>query len=196
MKRKIKKFFKRICVNKVAFAIFLFILPLIIDLIYHVPIEFFFISESDLLQFYGVTFGIFASYVTYSYEKEKSRKSRDSELKPCMAVKLIPCEGDNFEISISNVNDVVITDLFLFDELIDNVLQSQKKYKVNFNPENKNSNILDFSNYDKDLVDTDGYPKYILISSCDAEDRMWQSEYLKHSNGKEKTYILKDIYLA
>ncbi|MDE6111205.1 MAG: hypothetical protein K2F65_04730 [Eubacterium sp.] len=43
---------------------------------------------------------------------------------------------------------------------------------------------------DNDIIDNDGYPKYILINCEDIDNRMWTYEFKKIRNGQDVFYIL------
>ena len=138
------------------------------------------------------------SFIAYQNEKKKYIISRNNEIKPCIAVDIKEDnESGYYELSLTKLSKSVITDVFVYDELLTNKLEKEQKQLVKFYPEKENNNVLDLSGYDKDLIDeSDKLPKYVLISCCDADNQMWQAEYLKLSNGNEKMFVLKDIYLV
>ena len=196
---RMKKYLFKLYKSKltIILCVVLLLFPLVVDLFYHISCKFFYLEESDLLAFYGVAGGLFFSFLTYRKEKHKEKESHNGKIKPCFFVdlKLVEDEGC-FELEIIKQKNVFIGDVFIYDKLLDNFLKSGKKYKIDFYPDNEKRDILNVSSYDKDLIDKDGYPKYILISCCDSDNRMWQGEYIKLSNGQKNMYVLKDMYLV
>ena len=75
-KKIFRKYLKR---NKYFVGLFvvLFMFPIIVGLIYAIPIpQFVAVDSGDLLAYYGTTFGIIGSFITYRHELNKSKKER------------------------------------------------------------------------------------------------------------------------
>ena len=192
--RLIKRFYKSH--RKLFVFAGLLVFPIIIDLFYHIPCNFFYLKENALLSFYGVALGIFVTFSTFYTEKKKEKIERDNKLKPYISVELEARKDGYFDIILTKLKNAIITDVFLYDVPLDNALPLTKKYNVNFYPDNEKGEAIDLSNYDSGLIDNDGYPKYILISCYDEEDRMWQGEYIKLSNSDRIVYQLKEMDLV
>ena len=74
-------------------------------MIYAIPIpQFVAVDSGDLFAYYGTTFGIIGSFITYRHELNKSKKERIGELKPAfiVEVKKLGKEEDIFNIEIIN----------------------------------------------------------------------------------------------
>ena len=116
-KKVLKKYLKR---NKYLVGLFvlLFIFPIIIGLIYVIPIpQIVAVDSGDLLAYYGTTFGIIGSFITYRFELSKSKKERIKELKPVFVVevKKINDKENIFNIEIINRSQQTVTFLHFYD---------------------------------------------------------------------------------
>lgn len=73
-KKKITAFFES---NRTAvwIAIVLLVFPIIVGLIYALPLpQVIAVSSEDMLSFYGTAFGIFGSFILYRLEKKNEEK--------------------------------------------------------------------------------------------------------------------------
>ena len=177
-------------------AILLLLFPFLVYLLCKIPIKIISLKASELLQFYGISLGIFGSFISYYAEKRKGEIEHDNKLKPYISVELKAKDDGYFDITLTNLKRAILIYIFLYDITLDSTLPSTKKYNVNFYPDNEKCGAIDLSGYDSGLIDFDGYPKYILLSCNDEENRMWQGEYIKLSSGNNVVYQLKEMYLV
>ena len=134
-KKIFRKYLKR---NKYFVGLFvvLFIFPIIIGLIYAIPIpQFVAVDSGDLLTYYGTTFGIIGSFITYRHELNKSKKERIRELKPAfiVEVKKVEKEEDIFNIEIINRSQQTVTFLHFYDEFISTIINDKYSFKIRYN---------------------------------------------------------------
>ena len=178
-------------------ALIIILFPLIVDLFYHIPIDFFYIEEDTIINFYGVALGIFSSFITYYFEKKKEKENRNQEIKPHIALNLDKRENV-FVITLHNIGSSIIKDVWIYDVYIDSWLNKSKEYEFSFSKEKNKENIfyVNLKDYDKNLIDEDGFPKYICISCCDTDERMWLCEYIKIKNNEQMLYMPKEFHLA
>ena len=116
-KSKIKSFFikakRSIKWYKTSILLFIALLlfPLVIGLFYKIPINFVDIEIGDLLSFYAVALGLFATYLTYRETENKNNLARQDSLRPKIEFSL-ELNGDEIESKVhiynSTDNDYVI----------------------------------------------------------------------------------------
>lgn len=194
--KKLKKWRKRRMFALIFTIILIF--PLLIDLLYHTCIRnWLLINEGELLGYYAVTFGVCVPVFQYFNDKKKENKSRNNELKPIIAVSLELDADNNYTLTLKKLSNNIIKDVFLYWEPLTGILSAEQTFKIGFNSKDIIEGVLDFSGIDdSDLIDDeDSYPKYIVLSCYDADNRLWQCEYNKINYDERVTYILKDLYL-
>lgn len=116
-KSKIKSFFikakRSIKWYKTSILLFIALLlfPLVIGLFYKIPINFVDIEIGDLLSFYAVALGLFATYLTYRETENINSLARQESLRPKIEFSL-ELDGDEIESKVhiynSTDNDYVI----------------------------------------------------------------------------------------
>jgi len=99
------KFFRRY--KKIIFiAIALIVSPIVVGLFYKIPINFVDIEIGDLLSFYAVAIGLFASYFTYSEDKKQRAREKRKSFRPKidLTLELDDCEVKT-HITLNNQKD-------------------------------------------------------------------------------------------
>ena len=73
------------------------------------------VESGDLLAYYGTTFGIIGSFITYRYETNKNKKEKIKELQPTfvVSVELVNEEANVFSVDIINLSQKTLT-FFIF----------------------------------------------------------------------------------
>lgn len=203
MKHKLGKHIKK---NKfvISFALVVFIFPIILGLFYKidglsiVPIE-----PEGLLSFYGTAFGIFGSFAVFVLEKQKKEEERNSEIKPNLFVECEKIDDDIFKLTINNFSENGIKQIFVYDEFLCSHIKnkteinlSYMKSKSEFNNLKLNYKKIKNVTVDKDIIDTDGFPKYITVDSEDVDNKIWSSEFRKITNGETIFYNLYSTELV
>ena len=161
-KKIFRKYLKR---NQyfVGLLVVLFIFPIIIGLIYAIPIpQFVAVDSGDLLAYYGTTFGIIGSFITYRHELNKSKKEKISELKPAfiVEVKKVEKEEDIFNIEIINRSQQTVIFLHFYDEFISTIINDKYSLKTTFNKTIKETEgINPYYNItmNSEILDNDGF---------------------------------------
>ena len=75
--------------TEIIFCILLFLFPILVGLIYALPLpQVIKVESGDLLGYYATTFGILGSFYTYRQEKRKSHIEHLRELRPCLIVEI------------------------------------------------------------------------------------------------------------
>lgn len=186
-KKKITAFFES---NRTAvwIAIVLLVFPIIVGLIYALPLpQVIAVSSEDMLSFYGTAFGIFGSFILYRLEKKNEEKKRNKELKPIFSVEveLSDKEKGLFKININNLTQNKLTYLYLYDEFVSPQVEKHYSFQITFNKSkseakqlNPNFNIT----MDSDIIDKDGLPKYVQLLCDDIDGNMWNYCLVKVNN--------------
>lgn len=200
MKNKIvlKKFFKS---NKYLIILFvlLFLFPIVIGLFYALPLpQIVAVGSGDLLAYYGAFSGIVGSFVTYRIEIAKRKKERIKEIKPVFIVEVKKINEDIgiFSIDIINRSQKTVAFLYLYDEFISPIINEKYSFKITYNKSiddikriNPDYNIT----MDSEIVDTDGFPKYIQLLCNDSDGNDWNCYYDKIENCDKVYYFPSDV---
>ena len=197
-----KKFFREYKVIIILSLLFL-IFPLLLYMIYglicccYPPIE-----PGVLLSYYGTTFGIFGSFVTFYLTNKKEKETRNAEIKPKITVDLEKENEKIFKLTIYNCLQIPVRNVFLYDEILDSKIEKYTTVYVTYNMPNDEFNkykekykTCQNITLDEDIIEN-GYPKYILIDCDDVDGRMWQCEFNKIVNGSQIAYMNSNIYLV
>ena len=197
-----KKFFRKYKVI-IIFSLFFLIFPLLLYMIYRLiyccypPFE-----AGVLLSYYGTTFGIFGSFVTFYLTDKKEKETRNAEIKPKITVDLEKEDEKVFKLTVYNCLQTPARNVFLYDEILDSKIEKYTTVYVTYNMPNdefnkykeKYKNCQNFT-IDEDIIEN-GYPKYILIDCDDVDGRMWQCEFNKIVNGSQIAYMNSNVYLV
>lgn len=197
-KKIFRKYLKR---NKYFVGLFvvLFMFPIIVGLIYAIPIpQFVAVDSGDLLAYYGTTFGIIGSFITYRHELNKSKKERINELKPAFIVdvKKIKKEEDIFNIEIINRSQQTVTFLHFYDEFISTIINDKYSFKTTFNKTIKETEGInpDYNiTMDSEILDNDGFPKYVQLLCDDSDGNSWNCCYYKVKDCDKIYYYPRDF---
>lgn len=101
----------RIYKNIICIATGLLVFPVVIGLLYKIPIDFIDIEIGDLLSFYAVALGLFSTYLTYIHNEDMKSYKRQEELKPKIKLSLEwDCESYVANITLNNStnNDYIV----------------------------------------------------------------------------------------
>lgn len=197
-----KKFFRKYKVI-IIFSLFFLIFPLLLYIIYRLiyccypPFE-----AGVLLSYYGTTFGIFGSFVTFYLTDKKEKETRNAEIKPKITVDLEKEDEKVFKLTVYNCLQTPARNVFLYDEILDSKIEKYTTVYVTYNMPNdefnkykeKYKNCQNIT-LDEDIIEN-GYPKYILIDCDDVDGRMWQCEFNKIVNGSQIAYMNSNVYLV
>lgn len=196
--KKLTRFFKKYR-RYVVLLLLLFVFPIIVGLIYAIPIrQVVMVDSGDLLAYYGTTFGIVGSFITYRLELNKRKKERIKELKPAfiVEVKKIPNESNVFEIEITNRSKNIITFLYFYEEFVSADIKEKYSFKTTFNETNDEVDRIK-PNYNitsnPDIIDADGYPEYIQLTCNDCEGNNWNCCYFKVKDCDKIYYYPRDF---
>lgn len=197
-----KKFFRKYKVIIILSLFFLFF-PLLLYMIYRLiyccypPFE-----AGVLLSYYGTTFGIFGSFVTFYLTDKKEKETRNAEIKPKITVDLKKEDEKVFKLTVYNCLQTPARNVFLYDEILDSKIEKYTTVYVTYNLPNDEFNKYKeiYKNcqnitLDEDIIEN-GYPKYILIDCDDVDGRMWQCEFNKIVNGSQIAYMNSNVYLV
>lgn len=197
-----KKFFRKYKVI-IILSLFFLIFPLLLYMIYRLiyccypPFE-----AGVLLSYYGTTFGIFGSFVTFYLTNKKEKETRNAEIKPKITVDLEKEDEKVFKLTVYNCLQTPARNVFLYDEILDSKIEKYTTVYVTYNLPNDEFNKYKeiYKNcqnitLDEDIIEN-GYPKYILIDCDDVDGRMWQCEFNKIVNGSQIAYMNSNVYLV
>lgn len=168
--------------------------PLLVGYIYALPLPRVIDVESgDLLAFYGTAFGILGSFYTYRMEKEKEKRAKEKESKPQLQIKVTAKDEDVFEVNVINYTQNLLSAIFLYDEFAGEELKSRYMICFDKKPDEYNEmkkNIPGLINIVtcEELIESDGYPKYIQICCDNANGDMWNCCFDKRKEGDRMYY--------
>lgn len=102
---KFKRFLRR-CRTPVFICAGLLIFPIVVGLFYKIPISFVDIPVGDLLSFYAVGFGLFASYITYKTSEDQKNLAKQTSLRPRIELGVeLNDSGCKMNVCIKNATD-------------------------------------------------------------------------------------------
>ena len=174
---------------------FLFVFPLVVGAIYALPLpQYIAVDSGDLLSYYGVVFGLYASYYTYLDEKKKAKLEHKNELSPALHVEVRKEAGQEhvFDIKITSLKKQVLTDVILYDEPICNILNDTIKLTVAFGNQKNNGLIkpdIKVSDSDIPVDKQNGYPDYIQIVCNDVERNCWVCDFQRLTVEHKNLYV-------
>lgn len=195
---KIKRWYKS---NKKTFWLLcvLFIFPLIIGVIYAFPLpRIIALNSGDLLAYYGTAFGIIGMFITYRNEVKKEKKERTQELKPVFTVEvtLLDKISDLFKIDIHNHSEQPLSHLYFYDEFVATMAQKKYSFQVTYSKAIEEIEAIkpQFNiTMDSDIIDSDGYPKYIQLLCDDKDGNAWNCCYYKVKDCDKIYYYPRDF---
>lgn len=176
-------------------GVLLFIFPLIIGAIYALPLpQYIAVDSGDLLSYYGVVFGLFASYCTYLNEKKREKQERESELSPALHVEVSSeiAQKDVFSIQITSLKRQVLTDVIVYDVPICNILNDTINVTVGFGSHKNDCFIkpdVDISDSDIPIDKQSGYPDYIQIACVDTARNCWICDFQRLTVENKNLYV-------
>ena len=177
----------------------LVLFPIVVGLIYTLPLpQIVAVDSGDLLSFYGTVFGIMGSFYIYRREVNDKKKEYHNELKPKFAIKVNKIDKDAgvFEIIVKNLGKDGIRYAYVYDEFIADVLTKEQKIKLVYSKTQDELKYIDY-NYnitvDSEIMDEDGYPKYVQIVCDDRDGNTWVCDYDKIVNANDIYYYPRDV---
>ncbi len=174
------------------------VFPLIVGVLYALPVpRIIALDSGDLLAYYGTAFGIIGSFFVYRDEVKKKEKERTKELKPVFTVEvsLIDKSLGLFKIDIGNYSDQPVSFLSFYDEFVETMAQKKYSFQVTYNKTIEEENIKPRFNItmDPDIIDSDGYPKYVQLLCDDKDGNAWNCCYYKVKDCDRAYYYPRDI---
>ena len=171
------------------------LIPAIIEGIYSLPIKHSFsIDASSLLSFCGIAVGIIGSFCLYRYEKKCEETKRQKELQPSFLAEVISNEYGIFNIRIRSLTQSVFTHLYLYDELWVEMVSKDMNVCVSFCKTKEDFQKLRHQGakmnitVDEDIIQLDGYPKYIQLTCEDIDGNTWVCDFYKVNDCGKITY--------
>ena len=203
----IKKFNKRIKIwfrrnNKIVGFTFLLLFPLAVGFIYALPLpQIIDVASGDLLAYYGTAFGILGSFIAYRLEIKKQKKERTRELRPVFFVEVTSSDVSKglYDINISNRSEQALSYLYFYDEFVETRIQENYSFQVTYNNKNEKSEttVRKFNiTVDPDIIDSDGYPKYVQIQCDDKDGNSWNCCYYKVKDSEKIYYYPRDFEIV
>ena len=174
----------------------LLLFPLVVGVIYALPLpQIIAVDVGDLLTYYGVAFGLLGSFLSYRLEKQKEEKEKNSKNRPVFIVKLEKTDVF-FTLTIAKISNNTLSYLYLYDEFIADEVENQHKLQITFNlsvEEAKSKNINHNFTMDSEILDKDGYPRYIQLTCDDEDGNNWNCYYEKVNDCGKVYYYPKEI---
>lgn len=180
--------------------------PVALCLIYNfIPKKILILEPGEVLTYYGVVFGLFASYCKYTEDKRKAELKRQRELTPSFSIEIVRNSTHNkaFDVRVELLNDLILRDIYLYDEaLCDYMVKGRvMKKTIAFCEINErdcqtdnsiNISIID----DESILDEDEYPKYVQIICDDTDNNSWVCDFIKVTTNNEKLYRPMSPWIA
>lgn len=144
-------------------------------MIYAIPIpQIIALDSGDLLAYCGTAFGIIGSFLTYRYEINKNKKERLKEIKPTFIVEVTELDPSLklFNINIINQTKHRISYLYIYDTFVSSTVLDRYSFKITYNKSVDETEEIkpDYNiNADLNILDEDGFPKYIQLNCDDIE---------------------------
>ncbi|MCI8336413.1 MAG: hypothetical protein HFI72_04575 [Peptococcaceae bacterium] len=195
--------------------IFILIFPLIISFLYDtIPCPVLSITLTNLLDFYGAAFSVLGAFYIYLREveekeknrakeqekeqkqkeeqKERQREKRKSEIMQGLEVEVVPPTNGKklFYIKITRKKDLRLHYVYLYDEFFATNLRESYKIPVTFMKKVEEAEPEARYNFtmDEDILDADGYPKYVQIVCKDVDGNAWVCDFNKNNNSGKMYY--------
>ena len=190
--RKFKRWLKK---QKLSWLCFILLFPLFVGWVYSLPLpQYIAVDSGDLLAFYGTAFGLLLSARMYLEVKQKESLERQKAIRPQLYVELVrrSDQSDLFDICVQKIGDQLIEDAYLYEKQIGAIINKVQCYTIAYclNPSKAKDLSVDFNiEMDDEILDTDGYPKYIQILCYDADDNGWVCEFDKAKMQDKVLYI-------
>lgn len=187
MLNRVKNNIKRHLKKPIAILVlFIILTPAIIESIYSLPIKHYpNVDASSLLSFYGTSFGIIGSFWLYKSEKKLGEEKRKKELQPSFLAEVVSNEYGIFNIRIRSLAQSVFTHLYLYDEPWVEMASKDMNVCVSFCETKEDFQKLRHQGaqmnitVDEDIIQPDGYPKYIQLTCEDVDKDTWLCDFYK-----------------
>lgn len=197
-KRRIRRWIKKRKFWLILFAILLSF-PVIIGAIYALPLpQLIAIDSGDLIAYYGTVFGILGSFITYRHEVKMKEKERNQQLKPLffVDVSLVDSTVGVFQVNIYNQSKQALSYFQFYDVYVSSMVKKNYSFKVTYNKTIAEENQINPTyniTMDSEIIDSDGYPKYIQLICDDEDGNQWDCCYYKVKDGAKIYYYPRDF---
>ena len=123
---------------------------------------------------------------------------RTQELKPVFTVEVsfIDKSLDLFKIDINNHSEQPLSYLSFYDEFVATMAQKKYSFQVTYNKTIEEAETIkpQFNiTMDSDIIDSDGYPKYIQLLCDDKDGNAWNCCYYKVKDCDKIYYYPRDF---
>lgn len=202
VKAKIKRIKRRLgaFVKKNKFIVMLLIAPFVIYIPYLLPFKIFYFDYNAVLQYYGVALGILAAIMEYNNKSKEREVERLNDAKPNFFIDVRKKNEDIFELIIENHSNRMLTNIYLYDEFLCNVIDTKNSARIEINLtylktvdemeilKKENSGRIININMDDEIIDNDGYPKYVQIYCDDILRNSWECSFNKSNDSAKLHY--------
>lgn len=176
----------------------MFLFPIVVGMIYALPLpQIVAVDSGDLLGYYATVFGIWGSFYTYRLEKRKSEIERNNDIKPQFIVELSKNDkSDIFSLIIRNHSKSTVSHLHLYDCFLSSEAKDKCSLKITYLKTIEEEDKLkpDFNiTMDDDIMDVDGYPKYVQLLCDDMDGKTWNCCYHKINDCGKIYYYPRDF---
>lgn len=200
-KRKAKAIWKNHKIT-ICFIFLIIFLPIIIGLLYALPIpQMLMLKSGDILSYYATSLGIVGSFIAYREEKKKKEKERNIDIKPRLVFN-VARNDDVYNFTVINTGKYNVYSISLFDREICSILSPNKSHSVSVkfvemstNSDDKNV-IIDIGQYDDFVFDKNDNPKWIQVLCNDIDNHLWGLYYDILPNEKRIIYSLSECTLC
>lgn len=189
MRKKLRQWKKSPCF----WLIIVIVFPLAFGLFYRFIRSIIAIDSGDILSFYGVALGIYVSSLIYVDKIQREKKEEAASKVPKLYVSVNKKAHEIFDIHIVDLSKNGMSDVYLYDEKICETLGKDTVVEVTFNlPIDEDEKIKPQYNVtcDDNIIDNDGFPKYVQIGVCDDDGDLWVLSYDKLNKENNIIYYL------
>ena len=190
--------------NKVATCglVGLLLFPLIIGFIYWLPLpQIIAVDSGELLAYYGTVFAILGSFVGYRIEMRKKEKEKNNKLRPFFIVNVNRIDEENgiFEVNVKHKSKDILSYLYFYDTFISDEVKEEYTFIVTYLNLLEDIDAKDIYinvTMDDEIMDNEGYPKYVQLLCNDIEGNLWDCCYYKVKDFDNIYYYPREVEIV
>ena len=157
------------------------------------------IEPGDLLSYLGVSLGLIGTSFSFSFQRRNEIRIREEQIKkerlqrrPRLSLQLKSATGNFFLLSIINIGSTTISDIYLYDEHIQDYLMPRERIErlISFTAK-PNHDYISLSHLTDTLTFSDGYPAEIEIDMFDEMNYEWHCTGSRIVDGNSSYYFGK-----
>lgn len=154
----------------------------------------------DVLNYYGVAFGILASVVTFLMERRRNQVEKLKELRPKIQLSLEPVNWDEkaYLMTIVNRGNRDLREIWIESESVGLDINAKGSISINLDCNDAENEWYPFDNDNRGIflpAGKNAFPSSIGICCTDESDTIWCVEFTGYTGSCGPVYTQKDIYM-